>query len=408
MSIESASLTVGVPKETYAGERRVALIPSSIAPLTKAGLRVIIESSAGAEAGFPDQDYLAAGATIGSRVEVFGSSDVIFSVRTAGANRIAVQADLDLFRSGQWLVGLCDPFSEPNLIMTLAGKGVSCFALELLPRITRAQSMDVLSSMASIAGYKAVLLAAERLPRMFPMMMTAAGTIAPAKVFIMGVGVAGLQAIATARRLGAVVKAYDIRPEVKDEVLSLGAKFVELDLKTDNTSGGGGYARQMDEEFYRRQRELLTSVIAESDVVITTAAVPGKKAPMLVSSEMVRRMPRRSLLIDLAAEQGGNCELTRPNETVLENDVSVVGCVNLPATVPFHASQMYARNLSTFLLSQVKNGQKSLNRSDDLVSSTLVTHEGQVVHAKIREVLGLAPLSNEVSAEKPLSPTSAS
>jgi NAD(P) transhydrogenase subunit alpha len=254
----------------------------------------------------------------------------------------------------------------------------------------------VLSSQASIAGYKAVLMAAAELPRIFPMMMTAAGTIPPAKVFIMGVGVAGLQAIATAKRLGAVVKAYDIRPAVKDEVLSLGAKFVELDIKTSDTATAGGYARAMDEEFYRRQRELLTQVVAESDIVITTAAVPGKVAPMLVTAEMVRRMPKGSILMDLAAEQGGNCELTKPGETVVVGGgVRIVGCVNIPSTVPVHASQMYSRNISTFLLSLLKEGQLYLNRDDEVVSSTLVTHGGEVVHPRVREVLGLTALPAE-------------
>jgi NAD(P) transhydrogenase subunit alpha len=398
MSTEAMSLTVGVPKETYAGERRVALIPATIAALAKAGLNVVVEAGAGLEAGFPDDEYLAAGARVASRQDVFSEAKVLLQVRAAGANRVAGLADFEMFRPGQWLIGLCDPFTDPSLMSELAGRGVSCFALELLPRITRAQSMDVLSSMASIAGYKAVLLAADRSPRLFPMMMTAAGTIAPAKVFVMGVGVAGLQAIATARRLGAVVKAYDIRPAVKEEVLSLGAKFVELDLKTDNAAGTGGYANAMDEEFYKKQRELLTQVVSESDVVITTAAVPGKKAPMLVTAEMVRGMPKRALLVDLAAEQGGNCELTRPGETVVENGISIIGCVNLPATAPFHASQMYARNVSTFLLSQVKNGQLALNCADELICNTLVTHKGQVVHPKVREVLGLGGLSVETAA----------
>lgn len=397
MSI-AAPLTVGVPKESFSGERRVALIPASIAALKKAGLSVIVEASAGLEAGYTDDEYVAVGADVGSRDDVFSTASILFQVRTAGANKEAGQADMGRFRAGQWVIGLCDPYSEPALMAELAAKRVSCFALELLPRITRAQSMDVLSSMASIAGYKSVLMAADRLPRLFPMMMTAAGTIAPAKVFVMGVGVAGLQAIATARRLGAVVKAYDIRPTVKDEVLSLGAKFVELDLKTDNAAGAGGYAKEMDEEFYRRQRELLTQVVGESDVVITTAAVPGKKAPMLVTADMVRKMPRRAMLIDLAAEQGGNCELTRAGETVIENGVSIVGCVNLPSTVPFHASQMYAKNVSTFLLSQIKGGEIALNRQDELVSNTLVTHEGQVVHPKIREILGLGALAEDPPA----------
>jgi len=398
---EDETLTVGVLRETYPGERRVALIPAALAALKKAGLAVVVESGAGQEAGFTDEDYLAAGARTASRSEVFSSCRILFQVRAAGANRAAAAQDLDLYRPGQWLIGLCDPYTDPAMMGQLAQRQVSAFALELLPRITRAQSMDVLSSMASIAGYKAVLTAAASLPRLFPMMMTAAGTIAPAKVFIMGVGVAGLQAIATARRLGAVVKAYDIRPAVKDEVLSLGAKFVELDLNTDNAAGAGGYARAMDEEFYRRQRELLSQVVAESDVVITTAAVPGKKAPMLVTADMARKMPRGSLLLDLAAEQGGNCELTRAGETVVENGVTIMGLVNVPASVPYHASQMYARNLSTFLLSQVKNGQTSLNLQDELVSSTLVTHEGQIVHPRIREVAGLPPLPTPAAPEVP-------
>jgi len=394
MSADVKSLTIGVPQETFPGERRVALIPAAIAALKKAKLNVIIEAGAGIEAGFADADYSAAGVqVVQSRDEIFATADVILQVRAAGANRTLGQADFVRFRSGQVLIGLCDPFAEPSMMAQLADKSVSCFALELLPRITRAQSMDVLSSQASLAGYKAVLLAAGELPRLFPMMMTAAGTIPPAKVFIMGVGVAGLQAIATAKRLGAVVKAYDIRPAVKDEVLSLGAKFVELDMKMGDTATAGGYAKAMDEEFYRRQRELLSQVVAESDVVITTAAVPGKKAPMLVTAEMARKMPKGSILVDLAAEQGGNCELTKPNETVIEGGVRIIGSVNMPSTVPGHASQLYARNISTFLLSLVKEGQLALNRDDEIVSNTLVTHGGQVVHTRMRETLGLvAPI----------------
>ena len=394
MSADVKPLVVGVPRETYPGERRVSLIPAAIEALKKANLTVAVEAGAGVEAGFADADFSAAGAqVIASRDQIFAMADVILQVRAAGANRGAGQADFAMLRAGQILIGLCDPFAEPNMMVQLADRNVSCFALELLPRITRAQSMDVLSSQASLAGYKAVLLAASELPRLFPMMMTAAGTIPPAKVFIMGVGVAGLQAIATAKRLGAVVKAYDIRPAVKDEVLSLGAKFVELDMKAGDTATAGGYAKAMDEEFYRRQRELLSQVVAESDIVITTAAVPGKKAPMLVTAEMARKMPKGSILVDLAAEQGGNCELTKPNETVVEGGVRIVGCVNMPSTVPGHASQLYARNVSTFLLSLIKEGQISLNRDDEVVSSTLVTHGGQVVHPRLRETLGLvAPI----------------
>lgn len=396
MSADVKSLTVGVPQETFPGERRVALIPTAVAALRKAGLSVVIESGAGAEAGYNDADYAAAGVEIvTTRAGVFAAADVILQVRAAGANRVEGRADLNLFRPGQLLIGLCDPFGEPRLISDLAAARVTCLALELLPRITRAQSMDVLSSQASLAGYKAVLLAASELPRIFPMMMTAAGTIPPAKVFIMGVGVAGLQAIATAKRLGAMVKAYDIRPAVKEEVLSLGAKFVELDIKTSDTATAGGYAKAMDEDFYRRQRELLSQVVAESDVVITTAAVPGKVAPMLVTADMVRHMPKGSVLLDLAAEQGGNCELTKPNEIVVEGGVRILGCVNLPTTIPGHASQLYARNVSTFLLSLVKDSQLVLNRDDEIVSSTLVTHDGEVVNARVREVLDVTRQNNE-------------
>jgi NAD(P) transhydrogenase subunit alpha len=390
MSVDVKTLTIGVPRETYPGERRVGLIPATVTALKKAKLNVVVEAGAGVEAGHGDADYSSAGAQIlPMRAEVFAAADVILQVRAAGANRVEGRADLNSFRPGQSLIGLCDPFAEPGLMSELATRNVSCFSLELLPRITRAQSMDVLSSQASIAGYKAVLLAANEMPRLIPMMMTAAGTIPPAKIFIMGVGVAGLQAIATAKRLGAVVKAYDIRPAVKEEVLSLGAKFVELDIKAGDTATSGGYAKAMDEEFYRRQRELLTQVVAESDIVITTAAVPGRKAPMLVTADMVRRMPKGSILVDLAAEQGGNCELTRPGETVIEGGARIMGCVNLVSSVPGHASQLYSKNISTFLLSLVKDGQLALNREDEVVRETLVTHGGQVVHPRVREALGL-------------------
>ncbi|MBC8116116.1 MAG: Re/Si-specific NAD(P)(+) transhydrogenase subunit alpha [Candidatus Saccharimonas sp.] len=386
MSDEVKSLTVGVPRETYPGERRVALIPSSVTALKKAGVTVILEAGAGTGAGYADADYSTVGAQmVASRGEVFAAADVILQVRAAGANRHAARADFDSLRAGQSLIGLCDPFSDPKLMEELAGRNVSCFALELLPRITRAQSMDVLSSMASIAGYKAVILAANLVPKIYPMMMTAAGTITAAKVFIIGAGVAGLQAIATARRLGAVVKATDVRSAAKENVLSLGAKFV--DMGVEDAAGVGGYAKGMDEGFYRRQQAALAPTIAESDVIITTAAVPGKKAPLLISADAVRSMSPGSLVVDLAAEQGGNCELTKPGETIVENGVSVIGCVNLPSTVPFHASQMFSRNVTAFLLLLVKEGRWAINRDDEIVQGTLVTADGQVVHPKVRELL---------------------
>lgn len=386
MSTDVKSLTVGVPRETYPGERRVALIPASVAAMKKSGLAVVLEAGAGTDAGFDDASYAAQGVQIvATRGEVFAVADVILQVRAAGANRIAGRADFALLRPGQSLIGLCDPFTEPKLMAELAERNVSCFALELLPRITRAQSMDVLSSMASIAGYKAVVLAANLVPKIYPMMMTAAGTITAAKVFVIGAGVAGLQAIATARRMGAVVKATDIRSAAKENVLSLGAKFVEMSVE--DAAGAGGYAKEMGADFYQRQQAALAPTIAESDVIITTAAVPGKKAPLLISAEAVRSMAPGSLVVDLAAEQGGNCELTKPGETIVENGVSVIGCVNLPSTVPFHASQMFSRNVTSFLLLLVSEGRWAINRDDEIVQGTLVTADGQIVHPKIRELL---------------------
>lgn len=390
MSEDIKSLTVGVPRESYPGERRVALIPSSAATLKKSNVAVIVESGAGTGAGYADADYLVAGAqVVASRGDVFAAADVILQVRAAGANRDAARNDFASLRAGQSLIGLCDPFSDPGLMKELAERKVSCFALELLPRITRAQSMDVLSSMASIAGYKAVILAADLVPKIYPMMMTAAGTITAAKVFIIGAGVAGLQAIATARRLGAVVKATDVRSAARENVLSLGAKFI--DMGVEDAAGAGGYAKAMDAEFYRRQQAALAPTIAESDVIITTASVPGKKAPLLISADAVRSMAPGSLVVDMAAEQGGNCELTKPGETVVVNGVSVIGCVNLPSTVPFHASQMFSRNVTAFLLLLIRDGRWAINRDDEIVQGTLVTADGQIVHPKIRELLPSAP-----------------
>lgn len=379
-------LVVGVLGETFPCERRVALVPASIATLKKAKLDVIAQAGTGTAAGFVDSAYISAGIELlPSREEVVARADILLQVRTAGANPDSADADIALLRPGQAVIGMCNPLGRPEFMKWIAERGAMAFALELLPRITRAQSMDVLSSQASIAGYKAVLLAGERSPKMFPMMMTAAGTIAAAKVFVIGAGVAGLQAIATARRLGAVVKATDVRSVAKDDVLSLGAKFVDMGLG--DAAGGGGYAKGMDADFYQRQQAALAPVIAESDVVITTASVPGRKAPQLVSAEMVRSMSPGSLVIDLAAEQGGNCELTRPGETAVENGVSIIGCVNLPASVPFHASQMFSRNVTTFLLSLVGDGRWAINREDEIVQGTLVTFDGQVVHPKVHELL---------------------
>jgi NAD(P) transhydrogenase subunit alpha len=376
------------------------LVPPSLGALAKAGLEVVVESGAGERAGWPDHRYAEKGARIvAARSELF-AADVILQVRAAGANPEAGRADLERFRPGQVLIGMCDPLGAPEAIEPLAQRGVTLFALELLPRITRAQGMDVLSSMATVAGYRSVLLAAAALPKMFPMLMTAAGTLSPAKVFVVGAGVAGLQAIAMARRLGAVVSAYDQRPVVKEQVQSLGAKFLELELQADESEDRGGYAREMDEEFYRKQRELMSRVVAQSDVVITTAAVPGKKAPVLVTAEMVAGMASGSVIVDLAAERGGNCELSVPGQTQHSGGVSILGPVNLPAEAPYHASQMYAKNISTFLLHLLgEDGRLRLDLEDEIVCQTLLARAGKVVHPRVCELLGTRPPAPAEPAE---------
>jgi H+-translocating NAD(P) transhydrogenase subunit alpha len=380
---------LGVPRELFPGERRVAMVPAVVPSLTRAGLEVMVESGAGEAAGFPDDTFEAREVRIApSRSDIFASSDVILQVRTLGANPQAGRADLELMRPGQVVIGLLEPLTALDEVRALAERGVTSFALELIPRIARAQSMDALTSMATVSGYKAVLQAASALPRMFPMLMTAAGTIAPARVFIVGAGVAGLQAIATAHRLGAVVHAYDVRPAVKEQVESLGARFVELPLEA-QAEDTGGYARAMDEDFYRRQRETMTRVVAESDVVITTALIPGQAAPVLVTAEMVAGMSPGSVIVDLAAERGGNCELTRPGETVIEHGVTIIGQTDTPSTVAYHASQMYARNIATFLLHLVRDGALDLDRDDEIIRETLITRDGQVVQPRVREALGL-------------------
>jgi NAD(P) transhydrogenase subunit alpha len=381
----------GVLKETSPGERRVAVVPSAFPLLAKAGVEVVIESGAGVAAGFPDGAFKDKGARIASsRAEVLEAARVLLQVRPLAGGPGTAGAGIEGVGRDHVLVGLLDPLGAPAGIQSLAARGVTAFALELIPRITRAQSMDVLSSAATITGYKAVLLAANTLPQMFPMLMTAGGTLAPARVFVIGAGVAGLQAIATAKRLGAVVNAYDVRPAVKEQVESLGAKFVELPLEAVDAQDKGGYARAMDESFYRRQRETMLKVVAASDVVIATAAVPGKKAPILLTAEMVDAMPPGAVIVDVAAEQGGNCELTRPGETVTRGAVSILGPLNLPSTVPQHASQMYGRNIATFLALIVAGGELKIDLADEIVRETLVTREGEVVHPRVREALGLS------------------
>ena len=388
-------MIVGVPAETYPGERRVALIPAAMPAVAKAGLEVLVEPGAGAQAGYPDSAFAAQGAQLApDRTALCSAADVLVYVHGPDAGA----ADLALLHGGQVVVGLLNPLGAPEAARELAAKGVTAFALELVPRISRAQPMDALSSMATVAGYKAALLAAESLPKMYPMMITAAGTITPVRVFVVGAGVAGLQAIVTSRRLGAVVHAYDIRPVVKEQVESLGARFVELGLETEGAEGAGGYARAMDEEFYRRQREVMAQVVAESDVVITTAAVPGRQAPTLITAEMVSHMRPGSIVVDLAAEGGGNCELTRPRETVQVHGVTIMGPVNLPSTIPYHASQLYANNVAAFLGNLFEAGQLRLNLEDPIIHDTLLTHEGEVRNTQVRELLGL-PTANAHTAE---------
>ncbi len=385
-------MIAGIIKETLSGERRVAIVPVNVPALKKLGLEVLVEPGAGASAGFPDQEYVAQGARLASsHQDLISQADLLLQVRTPGANAQHGPDDAGMMRSGQVLIGLADPLGTPDAAAWLAGKGIVVFSLELVPRITRAQSMDVLSSQATIAGYKAVLLAASELPRIFPMMMTAAGTLAPARVFVIGAGVAGLQAIASSRRLGARVEAYDVRPAVKEQIQSLGAKFVELPLETAAAEGSGGYAKAQDESFYRRQRELLLKVVGASDVVITTAAIPGKRSPVLVTAEMVQAMAPGSVIVDLAAERGGNCELTKADETVVVHGVTILGPTNLPATVPYHASQMFSRNVVTFLQHLIKDGQITYDMNDEITRETLVSRNGEVTNPRVRDLLAQQP-----------------
>ncbi len=389
-------MIVGVPRESFPGERRVALVPAAIPNLAKAGLEVLVEASAGAAAGYPDADYAAKGAKIiADRAEVFRAADIVVQILCYGSNDKTGKADVPLFRNGQILIGFLRPLGSIETIQEIAAKGVTSFSVELMPRTTRAQSMDVLSSMATICGYKAVVLAADTSPRIFPMLTTAAGTITPGRVFVIGAGVAGLQAIATARRLGAVASAYDLRPAAKEQVHSLGGRFVELPIEAKDAEDARGYARAQDETFYGRQRELLGKVVAESDVVISAAVIPGKKPPILVTKEMVASMAPGSVIVDLAGERGGNCELTRPGEIVVEHAVTIIGWFNLASTVPYHASQMYARNISAFLLYLVKDGKLQLNMDDEIVRETMLTRDGEVVNARVREFFSLPPLPAE-------------
>jgi NAD(P) transhydrogenase subunit alpha len=392
-------MIIGVPRESYPGERRVALVPSVLANLKKAGLDVVVEQSAGLEAGYPDAEYTAKGAKVAAdRAEVFRTADIIVQVLCYGSNDKTGKVDVPLYRPGQLLIGFLRPLGQLDTIQDIAGAGVASFAVELMPRVTRAQSMDALSSMGTVCGYRAVLIAANTLPRLFPMMTTAAGTITPARVLVIGAGVAGLQAIATARRLGAVTSAYDLRPAAKEQVQSLGARFVELPIEAQNAQDAGGYARPQDESFYNRQRELLTRVVAESDVVITAAVIPGKTSPILITREMVAGMAPGSVIVDLAAERGGNCELTQIGEKFVAGGVTIIGWVNVGSSVPHDASQMYARNMVAFLTHLVKEGKPRLDADDEIIRSTMLTRGGEVVNARVREFFAMPALANHTQA----------
>ena len=364
-------MIVGVPKETSEGERRVALVPELVSKLTKAGLQVLLESDAGISAGFPDSAYQQHGASLDSNI--LSRADVILKVQPP------TSTEIQALKKGALLIGFLAPYNQPETIKALAVRHATAFAMELMPRITRAQSMDALSAMSTVSGYKGVLMAASRLQKFFPLLMTAAGTLTPARVFIIGAGVAGLQAIGTARRLGAVVEAYDTRPVVKEQVESLGGKFVELSLETKDAQEKTGYAKAQTEEFYQKQQELMKKTVAGADVVITTALIPGKRAPILITEDMVRAMQPGAIIVDLAAEQGGNCALTKPGQETVEHGVIILGPTNIPSTVPYHASQMYARTVTNYLMHLLKDGKINMDLNDELTRGPLVTHQGEVL-----------------------------
>ena len=388
-------MIIGIPSEIKTGERRVAMSPVNVKSLTDKGIKVLFQANAGDASGYPDAEYEQAGATITTdRAEIFAAADILLQVQTFGSNNDNSDGDLASLRSGQVVIGMMDPLATPSAAQAVAGTGATAIALELVPRISRAQSMDVLSSMATLAGYKAVLMGASASPPIFPMLMTAAGTLKPARVLIMGVGVAGLQACATAKRLGALVEAYDVRPAAREQIISVGAKPVELDLDTGESEGAGGYAKAQGEDFLRRQRELMTAVIAEQDIIITTAAIPGAKSPILVTEDMVKAMKPGSVIVDLAAERGGNCDLTQQGKTIIAHGVTIIGPENVPSELAYHATQMYGKNLQT-LLELIIDGEGNLNLDfkDEIVAGTVVAHRGDVPHPHMRKLLGLPELA---------------
>ena len=387
-------MIIGIPSEIKDGENRVAMSPENVLAFSSLGIKVLLQTEAGVAAGYSDQSYVDAGASLMlDRGELFAAADIIVQVQGLGANTENGEDDLPLIKPGQLIVSMMDPLASPEAALAMANTGATAIALELVPRISRAQSMDVLSSMATLAGYKSVIIGASSSPRIFPLLMTAAGTLQPARVLIMGVGVAGLQACATAKRLGAVVEAYDVRPAAREQIISVGAKPIELDLDTGESEGAGGYAKEQGEDFLRRQRELMTEVVSKQDLIITTAAIPGAKSPILVTSEMVAAMKPGSVIVDLAAERGGNCELTQQGKTIVADGVTIVGPENVPSDLAFHASQMYGKNVQTFLeLIIDETGNLNIDFDDEIIAGTLVAHEGEVPHPHMRKLLGMDEL----------------
>ncbi|MDA7760618.1 Re/Si-specific NAD(P)(+) transhydrogenase subunit alpha [bacterium] len=389
-------MIIGITRELVGGENRVSLCPDNVQSLVDKGLELWVEQNAGAQAGFSDDDYISVGAKVVSdRDELFAKSDVILQVQSFGSNTENADDDLKRLKAKQLVIGMMDPLAQPQAAQQVADTGATAIALEMVPRISRAQSMDVLSSMATLAGYRSVLLGAEAAPRILPMLMTAAGTLQPARVLIMGVGVAGLQACATAKRLGAVVEAYDVRPAAREQIISVGATPVELDLPTESSEGAGGYAKKQSEEFLRMQREQMTEVVARQDIIITTAAIPGAKSPILVTEDMLKAMKTGSVLVDLAAERGGNCESTQMGKTVVAHGVTILGPENLASDAAFHASQMYGNNIQTLLELILEEGQINLDFEDEIVAGTVIAHGGEVPHPYMRKLLDLPSLENE-------------
>src|SRR3954464_13127735 len=386
-------MLIGVPREIAGGERRVALVPEVVAQLTRAGHRVIVERDAGLRAGFTDDAYRAAGCDLIDRpADIYSAAQMILKVQRPARDDSSGEAELDMMKAGTILVGLLQPSGDPALFQQLAERSIVACSMELVPRTTRAQMMDALSSQSTVAGYKAVLLAANSLQKFFPMLMTAAGTVRPARVLVIGAGVAGLQAIATARRIGAVVEAFDTRPVVKEQVKSLGATFVELDVQTEDAQDSGGYAKELSERHIRREKELIHNRAIQADVIITTALIPGKPAPMLVSAETVREMRPGSVIVDLAGEQGGNCELTVPGETVVRHDVTIISPLHISSELAYHASQMYSKNVGALVALMAPKGELNLNFADDIIDAVVVTANGDVRHEATRRRLGLPPL----------------